>query len=381
MSVPAPPPYGSGSLAEVLPTAAACMRVPGYWDLLSVGKEFRSVVVLLVDGLGWNALQRHGEIAPALAGGRSISAAVPTTTQVGLGSLGTGQPPNVHGIVGASFQVPGHRALLSPLSWPESMSPEFVQPTRTVLEDVAGRGYSVASISARLYEGSGLSRAALRGGQYLGADSFGEKLGELGALLHRDTPFLAYVYWADLDRTGHGHGVDSDHWRGELAQVNHLVERILALLPADVALFITADHGMVDCELADRIYVEDNAHLRDSVLRVGGEPRCRFLYTVKASADEVAHRWREELDKNAWVLTRAEWIAAGLSGPPQSPHGASDVSAVNARLGDVMVLARGNTSLASREVDSVVSSLRGQHGSVTDDELLVPFVVLTGQNT
>mgnify|MGYP007119791804 FL=1 len=83
VSVPAPPPYGSGSLAEVLPTAAACMRVPGYWDLLSVGKEFRSVVVLLVDGLGWNALQRHGEIAPALAGGRSISAAVPTTTPVG----------------------------------------------------------------------------------------------------------------------------------------------------------------------------------------------------------------------------------------------------------------------------------------------------------
>ena len=81
------------------------------------------------------------------------------------------------------------------------------------------------------------------------------------------------------------------------------------------------------------------------------------------------------------MLTRAEWIAAGLSGPPPSPHAASDVSDVNARLGDVMVLARGNTSLASREVDSVVSSLRGQHGSVTDDELLVPFVVLTGQNT
>jgi hypothetical protein len=369
-TLPGPPAYGVASLAEVLPSAAAAIGVPGYWDLLGVGGNYRGVVVALIDGLGWQSLQQHASLAPSIVGGTAIDAAVPTTTPVGLGSLGTGTPPGSHGLVGASFRIAGAHSMLSPLSWSDSPMPRAVQPESTVLEDVARRGIDVFSISARAYEGSGLTLAALRGGLYRGADSLGEKVAEVASIAEGHDRFLSYLYWPDLDRTGHGHGVDSDHWRAELQHVDYLVQRLRSVLPADTALIITADHGMVDCAPADRFVIEDSPHLSRDVVRLGGEPRCRFIYTRSGKIDDVRRRWQEELGDRAWVLSRQEWISAGYSGIVHD-H-------VDERLGDVIALARGNTSLASTTVDSVVSQLRGQHGSISEAEMKIPFIVHSG---
>jgi hypothetical protein len=44
------------------------------------------------------------------------------------------------------------------------------------------------------------------------------------------------------------------------------------------------------------------------------------------------------------------------------------------RIGDVLAVARGNVALASPATDSIVSSLRGQHGALTSAETRVPLL-------
>jgi hypothetical protein len=59
-------------------------------DLTGFGRRHAPRLVLLViDGLGYNALQQRREIAPTLAGARChrITSVVPTTTAAGLTSL------------------------------------------------------------------------------------------------------------------------------------------------------------------------------------------------------------------------------------------------------------------------------------------------------
>ena len=51
---------------------------------------------------------------------------------------------------------------------------------------------------------------------------------------------------AELDGTGHRFGVDSDAWRGQLMYVDRLVQRLAEQLPPRTALYVTADHGMID---------------------------------------------------------------------------------------------------------------------------------------
>lgn len=384
-ALPAPPPYGQGTLAEVLPSVAALFGVPGFDDSLalreSVG-DARHLVVLLVDGLGARQLAAHAELVPTLSGaaadvgGRSgmLSACFPSTTPVGLGSLGTGRPPGLHGMVGASFLLPETGALLHPLGWGDDPHPLAIQPDDTVLERMAAAGISVASVGPRAFAHSGLTRAVLRGGDYRGADSVGERIAAVAPPMSAAQPTgpasLTYAYWGDLDKTGHIHGVDSDAWREELLHVDALVARMRRTLPRETVLLVTADHGMVDCEGSDRIDIDALRPLREGVRRVAGEPRMRHVYARPGAESEVAATWSDTLGDRAWVFGREAVVDMGLVGDVEPDY--------VERLGDVLAIARGRHALCSDQVDGIVSSLRGQHGSVTPDEMQIPLLVLQG---
>ena len=57
--------YGESSLADVLPSALAALGVAGEPNVLAI-EPAECVVVLLVDGLGWQLLRAHSDEAPFL---------------------------------------------------------------------------------------------------------------------------------------------------------------------------------------------------------------------------------------------------------------------------------------------------------------------------
>lgn len=355
-----------------MPSLLAGLGVPGESDALALG-DHQHAVVLLVDGLGEVPLRRaleSGAMAPtlseALARGRVVSAPFPSTTPVGLASLGTGLDAGCHGIVGASFVLPETGHVLWPLAWRDDPMPLAVQPEPTALERAASAGVRVTSVSPRAFRGSGLTVATLRGGEYRGADSFGERVGGAIHAARGIGPSLTYVYWGDLDKNGHVHGVDSAEWRAELELVDLLVSRLINVLPAGSRLVVTADHGMLDTSDDDRVQLDDHPTLRHGVAHIAGEPRVRHVYARGGAAAEVLDAWTQALAGRAVVMARHDAIADGWFG---------DVDPELAqRVGDVVAVATGSTVLASELVDSRSSALIGQHGAVTDDELRIPLL-------
>lgn len=366
-------PPGGGSLREVMSSAAAALGVRGCHDTLSVGRA-DSVVVLLVDGLGMlplrAALEGGGLQLPhlmeATGAGRVISAPFPSTTPSGLAALGTGLTTGCHGIVGASFRLPETGHTLWPLAWRDEPHPIAVQPEATVLERAAAGGVRVTSVSPRAFESSGLTRAVLRGGDYAGADSLGERVGATARALAGEGRSLVYVYWGDLDKIGHVHGVDSDEWRAELELVEVLVGRLVDQLPTSGRLLLTADHGMVDTDADDRFEIDDDHELRDSAVMLAGEPRMRHVYVRPGAEREVGALWAERLADRAVVLSREQAVAEGWFGSVDPD--------IADRIGDLVVVASGSTVLASQSVDARTSALRGQHGAATEAEMAIPLL-------
>lgn len=355
------------SLADVATSAVAALGVPGFSDSLALGAAEHTVVVL-IDGLGWNALRAHPDLAPRLSalGGGPVHAAFPTTTPVGLGTLGTGLLPGTHGLVGAAFIYPETGELLSPLQWGSHPTPVAVQPEATVFERAARAGVAVTTIAPAAYRESGLTRAVLRGGAYAPAEEVQDRVAGLVAAQQAGARTLAYVYWGEVDRVGHEHGVDSDPWRAALQRADELVGSLLDAMRPGSVLVVTADHGMVDCPDARRIDLDADPRLRSGVVRLAGEPRARHVYVRPGAAADVAAAWREVLGPSVEVLTRHELVAAGWFGEVDP--------ALEERIGDLMAIPHGDVMLAS-SVDPTVSRLRGQHGAVTSDELLVPALV------
>lgn len=375
------PAYGRRSVADVLPAVAHALGAGDAVGAVPLDlrlPEAPAYVVLLVDGLGACQLREHAHAAPFLAGlltadpRATATAAVPSTTATSLTSIGTGLPPGRHGVVGYTSRVPGTDRLLNALRWDAAVDPRQWQPHPTVFDRIR-REVEVTVVNSREFAASGLTAAAHRGAEYVGADKVGERIAAAAALATRNGagPSLTYLYESDLDWTGHRHGVDSAAWRQELRAVDGQAEQLRDALPAAARLLVIADHGMVDAPADGRIDVDSGAGaeagLRDGVPLVGGEARFRHLYCRGGAVEDVVATWRGVLGERATVLTRDEAVAQGWFGPLDA--------GVRARVGDVVVAARGDLALLATEGFPYEDRLIGMHGSLTEAEMLVPLLV------
>jgi len=379
---PVRPEYGAASLADVLPSVLAVLGVPGASDVLGLAGPLagvRRVVVLLVDGLGWHQLPAAGEHAPTLAAlvagryARRLTTGFPSTTPTSLVSFGTGAAPGAHGVLGFRSLVPGTDRVLNHVDWRDDPDPHRWQPVPTQLERAAAAGVTVTVVSRPEFAGSGLTVAANRGGAYRGAaDADALAAGLLDAVTAGDAPVLVSGYHPDLDRHGHLSGVGSPPWRAAAADLDRLLDRVLAGLPRDAALLVTADHGQlnVPADPRHRFDLDTDPRLRAGVRVVAGEPRARYLHPVPGAVGDVIAGWRAALGPAARVAERDELIAEGWFGPVPSDH--------LGRIGDVVVICRDRSVVVATTTDPVGSALVGFHGGVTEVEMAVPLLIATG---
>jgi hypothetical protein len=289
-----------------------------------------------------------------------------------MGSFGTGLAPGAHGLVGYEVLDPARDVLVNQLSWEPYVDPHAWQPNPTVFERLAASGLSVTRIGPAYFDGSGLTESALRGGAFLAAESFDARIDAALLALAAAPRGLVYLYWGDIDKVGHVHGSQSWEWGEELTRVDDAVRRLAERLPPDAVLHITADHGMVDVAMADRLDLAVDAELAAGVRHSGGEPRALHLYCEPGAAEDVRATWAERLDGRAWVRRRADAVAEGWFGPV-SPH-------VRPRLGDVIVATAPDIAVVdSRHQRPQLLSLIGLHGSLTEQETAVPLLTVRGR--
>jgi hypothetical protein len=366
-----PPRYDSGGLAGVLPAVAASLGVARY--AAADGLPFppaRRAVVVLVDGLGYELMRRRGGHAPflrsLLPAAYRISAGFPSTTATSMGTFGTGLPPGAHGLLGYEVLVPGEDRLVNELSWEDGPDPLTWQPQRTVFEIAEADGVEVTRVGPAFFDGSGLTRAAVRGGRFRAASSLAERVDAAVAAARAARRSLVYLYWGDLDKVGHVHGCQSWEWGDELEAIDAELSRLVRLVPTDTAVFVTADHGMVDAPHALRIDLAHDAELASGIRHVGGEPRALQLYCEEGAAADVAQTWLSRVGERAWIRARDEAVADGWFGA---------VAPANLeRIGDLVVAMRDNFAIVdSRRARPQLLALLGLHGSLTQDEATVPL--------
>ena len=108
---PIVPDYGGANVRGIVPALLGpepwATSLPSWMP--AIVAEARQVVLLVLDGLGWDQLQSHREHAPTIAsltGGR-ITTVAPTTTATALSSIATGLTPGEHGLVGYRMVLGG----------------------------------------------------------------------------------------------------------------------------------------------------------------------------------------------------------------------------------------------------------------------------------
>lgn len=382
---PAGPAGRPTRLSEVLPAVAASLGVTSGGVTLSEATEegasgppaglpaARRSVVVLLDGLGQNQLQRRGGHAPFLrtlqADGMTLDCGYPSTTATSMGSFGTGTPAGRHGLVGYEVLDPETDRVFNELSWEQGPDPRRWQPLPTVFEMVQADGVAVTRVGPGFFDGSGLTNAALRGGRFVAANRLSDRVDAAVEAVRAADRSLVYLYWGDIDKIGHTFGAGSWQWGEQLELVDGELSRLARAVPSDTSVHITADHGMLDVPDDRRVDLVDEPDLLVGVRHVAGEPRAVQLHCEPGAAEQVAQRWRQRFAGDVQVALRDDAVRDGRFGPVQ-PR-------VLPRIGDVLVDALSDLAIFdSSRMRPELLALRGFHGSVTAEETLIPLLTV-----
>ena len=367
--VPVIPDYSGANLTGIIP---GCLlgtsgRRPNWFP--QPLQDAERIVLLVIDGLGYEQLQRHAHIAPNLMSlvGGPITTIAPSTTASALTSLVTGASPAEHGIVGYRMDM-GDSIMNSLRWWSDTRDLRKVHPPATVQPIPPFVGMTIPVVSRAELEGSAFTEAHLRGSRPCGWRAASSIVAQCANLISSGEKFV-YAYYDGVDKIAHERGFGA-YYDSEIAATDWLVGSLLNTLPSGTTLAITADHGQVQ--------VDDNVvHLSDdikaSLHHQSGEGRFRWLHAKRGQESDLLQIATDSYSDIAWVASRDQVIEEAWLGPAR---GGRIADQVKRRLGDVALVPFTATTFDD-PLDSGPFSLVCRHGSLTADEMFVPFLART----
>lgn len=368
------PDYRGACIANVVPSLITGNDPPeaeADW-LPAAARHADQVVLLVLDGLGWEQLQARSALAPTLSGAegmaRPITSVAPTTTACALTSITTGRPPSEHGLLG--YRLALDDQILNVLRW--TLGSGLARDVRREVParrlqpypSFAGAARTVPVVSKSEFGGTGFTAAHLGNSPLHGYGVLSSLPVEVGRLLRSGEP-LIYAYYDGIDKVAHGNGL-GELYDAELVAVDRLVGDLVEQLPRGATLLVTADHGQVDVGPSVELLGRD---VMASVQFLSGEGRFRWVHARPGAATDLEQSLAERYGESTWVMSRDQVIDEGIFGGPLRDE-------LVDRLGDVALLPHQPIAFMD-PADTGESRLQSRHGSLTAAELLVPLVALT----
>ena len=352
--------------------------------------RYERVILLIIDGLGYRKITElfagHDDLALRDLSERGrfipVTSVFPATTTAALAAYSTGLPPSAHGLIGYRLYLRETAAITNMIhlslvgttkdgtAIEAGLDPDKLLHHPTLYEKLQPRGVATHTLLPAYIVKSGLSKLLYRGSTAIHpAVSFPDMLvAARGILRDAKEPTLVTLYWPSLDSVGHVRGPESDAYTAEVLSIDYAIRRELLGRVKQTLLVVSADHGFVPMEKSDYVNLSSLPGLKDAaILPPVGEPRASYLYLKNGSRDRLAGEEPHLLPGGLFSLSARRALASGLLGKGEiHPE-------VKNRLGDLVIVSTGRAGIHHPYPDA--RFLRGMHGGLTAEEMLVPLIV------
>jgi predicted AlkP superfamily pyrophosphatase or phosphodiesterase len=397
------PYYGQYSIAEIEPTIRTLFDIPTSRQTFPLeifqGKKRRQVILLIIDGFGFNHLLDHGTGTPFFdtlmdkGDVYPITSVFPSTTPAGLTTIHTGYTPQEHGLVEWFTYFEEFQKVIMPMQfrsgWDEAPNhlstvggtPEMLYEREVLYETLGNAGVTSHVFMYQEYMPSAYNDAVQRGSNIIGY----KEGKELMQLLHQSLekspgPGFFHVYWGQVDRAGHVYGPNSMEHKESIKALSELLQNeLLNNLDPDVArdtmLMIAADHGQISVAHDNIIYLEDypfvwdnlRKNSRGEVIMPTGSPNDVLLYIEKGKIEKVVEYLKRELSEVAEILTTKEAVALNLFGLGQPTQRFWN------RAGDILILPFPHYQVWFAPGGNREYTQKGLHGGLSQEEMIIPL--------
>lgn len=322
---------------------------------------YKNVVVMLFDGMGIDALERHllpdGFFRKNLV--RPITSVFPPTTVAATTSIETGLTPAEHGWLGWTLYFGEIDKLVN-------VFPNVDKYTGKQAESyhVANRYIPYKSVHEKIAEagvGRSYTVAPFGPDRVTNLDEFFAGIRALCAAAGRK---YIYAYWDDPDSLMHDDGCGSEAVRACMQELETRAEAFAQTL-SDTLLIVTADHGHLD---SDYYLITDYPEIQRMLARpLSIESRAAAFYIREEYMEAFPGAFREAFGRDFNLYSREEVKRMRLFGDG-APHPKFDSFAgdfIAAAVSDKCL----NYSRASRQFVS-------NHAGLDEREMLIPVIAI-----
>lgn len=369
---------------------------------LHLSQRYETIVLFLLDSLGWQMLQRFGARHPLMRRLHKhgivtqLTAQFPSTTAAHTTTIHTGLTPGASGVHEWYYYEPELDAIIAPLLFsfsgtkerdtlkPAGVDPRRLYPTHTIYQNLRAAGVTSYAFQVRDILPSTFSDVVLDGTQPVPYTTLPEGLVNLRLLLERQTsPAYYFFYFDRIDAICHQYGPNSAQVAAEIDACLTALDVWFKRLPRtrhDTLVILTADHGQIDVDPLTTVYLNVGDRFaglerylrrnrRGELLVPAGSPRDLFLYIEDGQAVEAQHFLAERLRGTADVLFVHDLAAQGYFGlaPPSSRFWA--------RVGDLVILPFAGQTVWWYEKDRFEQKFYGHHGGLSPQEMEIPLLL------
>lgn len=337
----------------------------------------KTVVLLVIDGLGFNFLQRQGGAMHDALLGR-LTSVCPTTTAAAIPTFLTGAAPQQHGFTGWFTYLEEMQKVAAVLPYRDRFG-EALMDTGLRPADLSG----VEPLSMRIpHHCSSLMPAHIahstfnlsysRGSEILSYYSMDDMFEQLAKLMLApcESRHFVYAYWSRFDSLAHQYGVDSEQTiRHFHALDQHFQQLCQATTGSDSLLLATSDHGFVDIHEAGQIEMSAHPELGEMLAQpLCGEPRLRFCHVKPSCNEAFAAYVKTHMSTYCDLYSTESLFDQGFFGTGE-PH-----VHFASRLGQWALVFKPDYVLNQWLENETPHYHIGHHGGLSGDELFVPLI-------
>jgi hypothetical protein len=377
------PDYKGGSIVNLMSSISiACGGKPLYRPLRILSQEelkkFKNIVLIVIDGLGYEHLiKKQDSFLRKNTIGSITSVALPTTASA-ITTFLTGEAPQQHAITGWYMNLKEMGMVTTILPFTPRVGGE-INPEKASVEDILEeRGFSekIKRKSFKLLPAditdTQFTKATSRKSKVIGFKNLKDMAAKLEKTIKQAGNKYIYAYWPAFDSFSHDFGADSRQADAHLKKLDKTFKRLSEKIKGtNTILLITADHGFAFLPLNKRIWLEDHPILKDCLtIPMCGEPRTKYCYVHPSKAGIFEEYVKTRLSKYCSLYKSEDIIARNLFGLGKPNPKLFD------RLGDYILIMKKNYIIKDSVLGEKDHEHLGNHGGFSKEEMLVPLIVL-----
>ena len=323
----------------------------------------KNVITILCDGMGSNIMDRMLDSNSFLIKNRlkSITTVFPATTVAATTSMMTGLNPVETGMLGWDMYYKDIDKTITVFKHSEkgdseyNLIPEALEYNNKYMirksideeinESGVYKGYKLFPFGENCYE------------------TLDDMFNRIELLCNQEGKKYIYAYDTEPDHTMHEIGCDKPEIKDIIMELNSKIEELSNKLK-DTIIFVVADHGHCNVE---NLFIKDYPDIEECLLRnTSLEPRAVNFVIKSDKKEQFEVLFNKYFGNDFDLYSMEEVIESKLFG-----DGKENIIFKDA-LGDYLAIAITNKTLLY--IGSEI--LKSQHAGYTDDEILVPLIVI-----